>query len=176
MLCEKCGRRKSVLFYRENIDGKVNTFNLCAECADSMKRSGELEDFSAALTGLGYPLLATEDTVLREIPALTASPDAPQERICPRCGASLSDISASAGAGCADCYATFARELEPLLNTHEGRLSHTGAVPAGYRARRERARQAVTLRTELSIAVKEERFEDAAALRDQIRKLEEEGL
>ena len=176
MLCEKCGRRKSVIFYRENIGGKVSTFNLCAECADSMKRSGELEDFSAALTGLGYPLLAPEDTVLREIPALTASPDAPQGSICPRCGASLSDISASAGAGCADCYAAFARELEPLLNTYGGRLTHIGAVPAGYRARRERARQAAALRTELSAAVKAERFEDAVALRDRIRKLEKEGL
>lgn len=176
MLCEKCGRRKAAIFYRENIDGKVRTFNLCAECADSMKRSGELEDFSAALTGLGYPLLAPEDTVLREISPLTASPDTPQGSVCPQCGASLSDISASAGAGCAGCYAAFSRELEPFLNTYSGRLTHTGAVPAGYRARRERARQATALRTELSAAVEAERFEDAVTLRDRIRKLETEGV
>ena len=87
----------------------------------------------------------------------------------------MSDLAASGGAGCAVCYTVFAAELAPLLPTFGGRLCHAGAVPAGYRTRQERAERAAALRRELAVAVEAERFEDAAALRDRIRELEQEA-
>ena len=68
-----------------------------------------------------------------------------------------------------------ARYATRYLPTFGGRLCHAGAVPAGYRARQERAERAAALRQELAAAVEAERFEDAAALRDRIRELEQEA-
>ena len=143
MLCDTCGRKKAAVFYHENIGGRVRTFNLCPACADAMKRSGELEDFSDACAGPGEPVLCPEEPVLHElpIPAAVGTNGAPG-LLCPRCGGSLSDLAASGGAGCAVCYTVFAAELAPLLPTFGGRLCHAGAVPAGYRARQERAERA----------------------------------
>ena len=52
MLCEKCKKKKAVIYYTENLYGELRSFNLCTECADSMRMSGELEEFSAAISGL----------------------------------------------------------------------------------------------------------------------------
>ncbi len=175
MLCDTCGRKKAAVFYHENIGGRVRTFNLCPACADAMKKSGELEDFSDACAGPGEPVLCPEEPVLREFPMpAAADADGAPELLCPRCGGSLADIAASGGVGCAACYTVFADGIAPLLPTCGGRLCHTGAVPAGYRARRERVERAAALRRELAAAIESERFEDAVSLRDRIRELEQE--
>lgn len=173
MLCETCGRRRSAVYYYENTGGRVRTFNLCQECAEAMKRSGELEDISAAYKSFAPVLLLPEEGVLRDLPIWGGAGESDAGKACPRCGATLADI-ASAGVGCAGCYTAFAQELAPLLPTLGGRSKHEGGSPASYRARKERAEQIAALRRELTAAVRAERFEDAAGLRDRIRELGKE--
>jgi excinuclease UvrABC nuclease subunit len=60
-----------------------------------------------------------------------------------------------------------------LKNMHRGSV-HTGKVPAKLRAGRLRSKELVELQASLQKAVEEEHFEEAAALRDKIRNLEEE--
>ena len=165
MLCDTCGRKKAAVFYHENIGGRVRTFNLCPACADAMKKSGELEDFSDACAGPGEPVLCPEEPVLLELPIPAAvGTDGAPGLLCPRCGGSLSDLAASGGAGCAVCYTVFAAELAPLL-------PGTIACRNGSRVTEPPAEG----RQELAAAVEAERFEDAAALRDRIRELEQEA-
>ena len=95
--------------------------------------------------------------------------------LCDTCGRKKAAVFYHENIGGAVCYTVFAAELAPLLPTFGGRLCHAGAVPAGYRARQERAERAAALRQELAAAVEAERFEDAAALRDRIRELEQEA-
>lgn len=174
MLCETCGRRRSAVYYYENTGGRVRALNLCQECAEAMKRSGELEDISAAYKSFTPVLLLPEEGAVRELPALCGEGESGAGKSCPRCGATPADIAAAGGVGCAECYTAFAHELAPLLPTLGGRSKHEGAIPASYRARRERAERMAVLRRELAAAVRAERYEDAAGLRDHIRELGKE--
>jgi len=75
---------------------------------------------------------------------------------CPVCGFSQGDFKKTGRLGCSACYDSFAEGLSGMLkNMHRG-LLHTGKVPA-------------------KLALAEEHFEEAAALRDKIRLLEAEA-
>ena len=42
MLCEKCKKNNASFFFEENINGKKRSLALCSECAEEMKKNGEL--------------------------------------------------------------------------------------------------------------------------------------
>lgn len=175
MLCETCGRRNATVFYREKIDGQVREFSLCDECTEAMRRSGELEELGTACPGSPSPQLMPEEPPLREARELwMTDTDHETGKACPRCGVVWGDTVASGGIGCAECYATFAVELAPLMPVLCGRVPYGGSVPSSVRVRQERRERVASLRRELSAAVRAERYEDAAILRDSIRKLEKE--
>jgi protein arginine kinase activator len=74
--------------------------------------------------------------------------------------------------GCTECYTAFAAEIEPMLNalhgstTHRGKVSRVGDVRTRLRADLQ------TKRALLRSALETENYEEAAALRDDIRQLE----
>ena len=74
--------------------------------------------------------------------------------------------------GCPVCYTVFSAELAVPLRILHGRVSHVGRVSAGYKARKETERRLLELRERLRSAVSAEEYEQAAALRDEIRGLE----
>ena len=58
-----------------------------------------------------------------------------------------------------------------LRGMHQG-IHHVGKVPKGYEAIHARDEQLEELRVRLESAIQEENYEDAAQLRDEIRRLE----
>ena len=67
---------------------------------------------------------------------------------------------------------TFERGLTALIkDIHKG-ATHVGKVPMRALETRDFSERLRTLGQELEAAIKDERFEEAAALRDQIRQLE----
>ncbi|MGN1445604.1 MAG: UvrB/UvrC motif-containing protein [Eubacteriales bacterium] len=177
MLCEKCNKKKATVFYNENINGKVRSFNLCADCAKAMRDAGELEDISASFASFASPFLSLEDSFFNDffsLPFHTASglnaPSAPKK--CPLCGATLSDISTTGKVGCAKCYETFADELEGPIQSAHGKTGHIGRIARGHRTKKEKADRISALKKQLKEAINDEKFEEAASLRDQIHELE----
>lgn len=93
---------------------------------------------------------------------------------CPTCGLLFAQFRKEHHLGCPDCYAAFEAELGPLIErAHEGGTHHVGKVPRSRTGSGERLRRATALRKQLTQAIETERFEKAAVIRDQIRKLEE---
>jgi protein arginine kinase activator len=80
----------------------------------------------------------------------------------------------SSKAFCPECYTTFLEELRPTLRSLHGNVTHTGRAPAGRRAQQEKRDKLASLKAQLGEAIKEENFEEAAKLRDEIRGLEKE--
>ena len=72
--------------------------------------------------------------------------------------------------GCPGDYEAFHAELEPLLERVHRGTRHAGKVPARYR-RQLHATRLDQLHVDLQQAVREERYEEAARLRDQIKEL-----
>ena len=182
MLCEKCKKKKAVIYYTENLYGELRSFNLCTECADSMRMSGELEEFSAAISGLTSEI--TEPP--RALPyALTSVPIPKYSSVrsdggikCPGCGISLSEIGENRLVGCVRCYTAFGIELADTVDamsfSNLGDLrQYVGEQPRSHRARLEVLSRIKELRRELTDAVKNENYELCASLRDKIREMEQ---
>ena len=92
---------------------------------------------------------------------------------CPSCGLTLQDFKRTGRLGCAACYSEFDHHLRGLLRRLHGGTQHTGKVFLGTGTRQtNRVARITTLRRGLQSAIDAEDFERAAALRDQIRRLE----
>ena len=93
---------------------------------------------------------------------------------CPVCGFSQADFKKTGRLGCSACYDAFAEGLSGMLkNMHRGSV-HTGKVPTKLRISLLRNKELSALQSNLQKAVLAEHFEEAAAIRDKIRQLEEE--
>ena len=103
-----------------------------------------------------------------------SSADTERNLPCPRCGLTLGDIAAAGRVGCAICYKTFGNELNTALSLLHGNAHHIGQCPVRYRERLQRAERIQALRERLREAVASEGYEEAVALRDEIRNLEKE--
>lgn len=159
MLCHNCQKKEATIHLTQIVEGKIQKLDLCEECA---KAQGLTEPLSASIASLMMgtemkdPAPAAEDTGVR----------------CPECGFTHADLRRINLLGCPTCWETFEKTLVPLLRTMHKGERHVGKIPgriADTLALTERMR---ALHEELELAVRRERYEDAAQLRDQIRQLE----
>ncbi len=156
MKCQDCEQNPATVHYTELSEGSKTDLHLCEACA---AKKGIVQG-----AGPLPPLLA----------ALLEGRQAAESAVrCPECGISFEEFRAKGRFGCPKDYEVFAKELEPLLEKVHGATKHVGRFPRGTEpdtAKEERLRR---LRRELSRAVKEEQYEEAARLRDEIRACEE---
>ena len=93
---------------------------------------------------------------------------------CSACGFSLDDFRKVGRLGCPDCYQVFSREIvERLPSMHKGGV-HKGYLPEGIAIKQALKSELASLTEKLENAIADERFEEAAKLRDQISKIEKE--
>jgi protein arginine kinase activator len=90
--------------------------------------------------------------------------------ICPNCGIKYAQFRAVGRLGCPQDYEVFRDSLEPLLQRIHRSTRHPGKTPGRQRNRAQGMRRQALL-DELQGAVREERYEEAARLRDQIRSM-----
>lgn len=90
---------------------------------------------------------------------------------CGTCGYSEREFEKTGRLGCAQCYETFGKYLHPLLRRMHRGDKHVGKTP-GSEAREVVQRNRLRyLEGEMESAIRRERFEEAAQMRDQIREL-----
>jgi protein arginine kinase activator len=158
MLCDICKTNEATVHLTQIVDGEVRKVDLCAACAKA-KNLTEHPDFSLADVMLG--LGAAEG-----IKASSADGQ------CPACGLTLADFKKTGRLGCGECWATFEKGLSSLLRDMHRGAKHVGKVPKRSLQAKEVGERLQSLEQQLKQAIQEERFEDAATLRDQIRQLE----
>ncbi len=160
MQCDVCGEKEATVFLTEIVDGKMQKVNLCDACS----KANKVDDPTGfALADLLHGLGAAEQ--IERSPATVK---------CPVCGFTQADFKKTGRLGCSACYDTFAEGLMGMLgNMHKG-TEHLGKVPEGRAKTRQLGSRMKTLRTELERAVADEDYEDAAKLRDEIKRVEEE--
>jgi protein arginine kinase activator len=163
MLCTICKEKPATVHLTQIVGDKMQKLDLCEECA---KTKGINDPTSFGLADL--------DLVL----GLGASQQLEQaaggvELKCTRCGFTQADFKKSGRLGCPECYVTFAEGLSGLLKTMHKGTRHTGKAPEALRATRENADRLKALTEKLKKAVKEENYEQAAQLRDQIKQVTE---
>lgn len=178
MLCSNCGKNEANVRYTRIINGEKTEFRLCEECA---KKAGlEDIDFSMPIDFSNFLSDFFEDDLL--LPNFTGL----QENKCPKCGLTFDDFAKNGRFGCGECYSTFGEKLESILKNLHGSSKHVGKKPAHLaKLNINNQKDAVTknedkkvdekkekiekLNRELQQAIKEERYEDAAKIRDEIK-------
>ena len=91
--------------------------------------------------------------------------------LCPTCGISLAEFRAAGRFGCPDDYRVFNEAVQPLLERIQHGTRHVGKVPSRAGVELQRENEVIRLRRELERAVQREEYEQAAKLRDSIRRL-----
>ncbi len=158
MFCDVCKSKEATVFLTQIVEGKMQKVNLCEGCS---KEKGVNDPTGFALADLLLGLGAAQEIEKNPVGVR-----------CPVCGFSQADFKKTGRLGCSSCYDAFAEGLSGMLkNMHRG-TAHTGKVPARLSAVWKRERELGTLRAALDKAVSEENFEEAASLRDAIRRLE----
>jgi protein arginine kinase activator len=163
MLCSICNEKTATVHLTQIVGDKMQKLDLCEDCA---KAKGINDPTSFGLADL--------DLVL----GLGASQEIEQaaggvELKCPRCGFTQADFKKSGRLGCPECYHTFAEGLGGLLKTMHKGTRHTGKAPEALRQSRDLSDRLKTLQAKLAKAVKDEDFEQAAILRDEIKRMGE---
>jgi len=141
-------------------DGKVTEISVCAECA---RQRG--------FTDVGK-LKAGAAEIIAELKTRVDEGDA--KLICRNCGLSYAEFKRQGRLGCAECYVSFHDELVPLVRRIHGAVQHVGRTASGGRKQAQARMNVQKLRDALSGAIQDEDYEKAAALRDQLRRTEEE--
>lgn len=160
MKCDICGKNEATVHLTEIVNDKVTKLHLCEDCAKAkgteMEEHFGLSDLLAGLTDLGS----------------NVEPEALETVKCPSCGFTYNDFKKVGRLGCGECYEAFKGQLAPLLKRIHGADRHIGKVPIMVGKTVKDAKNLQELKVKLEKAIREENFEEAAILRDQIRDLE----
>jgi protein arginine kinase activator len=161
MQCESCGNAEAIIQFTKVEDDQARVFHLCQSCASE-------QGLDVPETPVNAPLA----DFLAQI-GKSMGEEAVAVGHCPGCGLSPAQLRQLGRLGCAQCYTHFDAHLRGLLRRLHGGTRHAGKVPASPDAADvDRKARVQSLRRSLQRAVDDEDFENAALLRDQIRRLE----
>ena len=171
MLCSECGKNQATVHSVNYIKGVKSEMHLCAECA---KKHPEL---NLNFANMGLSAFGAQDMFKKffdfgfeEMPLMGLN----VQSTCKTCGESLADFQQSGLLGCPDCYEAFSDRIIPVLQRAHGNTQHVGEAPAGVDEQAEKRKKLYDLQEQLAKAVREENFEQAAKLRDEINHLKGE--
>jgi protein arginine kinase activator len=160
MKCEACQSADATVHLTQIISGHMQKVDLCEKCA---KEKGVADPAGFSLADMLLGLGGTTDD---------AKPSIVAELTCPSCGFTQNDFKKTGRLGCPQCYQTFADGLGNLLKDMHKGTQHQGKIPSRLARTQLYADKLRDLQRNLTDAVKEERYEQAAALRDEISQLE----
>ena len=90
---------------------------------------------------------------------------------CPSCKTTLAEFRQRGRLGCAQCYETFTEQLLELLERIHGAVEHVGRLPGLDDEDLRRLQRVSELERELESAIREEAYENAARIRDELNTL-----
>ena len=159
MLCARCQKNQATFVVKTIVDNQVTEAHLCLSCAHDEGASAVPPAVAGLLSLLG---------------AVAAPKEKAAPARCSSCGLRWTEFRKTGFLGCASCYDTFADPLKVVLKEMQGAAKHAGkASPNAARSMDAKRRQdeTATLKRRLEEALRRENYEDAAKLRDQLKKM-----
>ena len=155
MICDRCRNNEASVHLTEIIRGMHSEAHLCEQCAKEIGFNTKISDLSTIIEeskqSHGFEFIS-----------------------CPRCGVTSDDFNENHLLGCANCYTVF----RDLIHSFIGKRQYIGNIPVNvipvgsyaYDMGSDPGLLSIEqLKKNLSLAVMEERYEEAAILRDIIR-------
>ena len=180
MMCQNCGKREANFHYTQIINGEKKEIRLCNQCAKEMG----IDDFEIPMA-MDFSSLFGDFFHQYEDMNLLSDFLNPKELSCDTCHMTYEELLNGGQFGCANCYNTFRDKISPILqnlhgnNKHVGRIGSVSKEKIQFEEKSKKEKEVSSKESklekcqkELKQAIKEERYEDAAKLRDEIKKLE----
>ena len=181
MLCDKCKKNNATFFSSVNINGNITETHLCENCAkelgiDKMNFSMPI-DFSSFLGDFFEEPISNAGL-------LGGFYNEPLK--CNTCGLTYDDFTHTGKFGCSDCYNAFERKLDSILKNLHGSNRYVGRrlkenksenVKVNIKNIENQEKEETKLekmKRNLNKAIQEERYEDAAKIRDEIKKIDKQ--
>ena len=161
MLCQKCQKRIAKVQLTQIINNNKSVLFLCEYCAQEKEKYNisspfSINDFFSGIMGFPY---------------MTSVPQHTQDLICDKCGMSYNEFNKTGKIGCPNCYKVYGDRLVPLLKRLHGNMQYNGKIPSRAFSSVKVSKEIMKLKEQLNTAIKNEEYEKAATLRDQIRNL-----
>ena len=158
MLCDICKENEATVHFSQVVGDNVRKIDVCEACA---KAKGLTDPGSVSMLG----------DMLGEFAGEQMPPEAESLR-CPACGFTLANFKKTGRLGCGACYVTFEGGLKSLLKAMHKGERHVGKAPGKAAAARDLTERIKALEDDLQRAIADERYENAAQIRDKIRAIE----
>lgn len=187
MLCQRCGKNEANVRYTQIINGVKKEISVCEECARKLG-IGEFEfNMPIHFSDFLGDFFNDYDTEL--LPSFLK-----ESQMCENCGETYDEFIKTGLLGCPKCYETFEDRLDPVLRKLQGNAKHVGRGLNKLDKKINQVKQNIKEKTEtekndnkelskeekitqlednLKQAIKDERYEDAAKIRDEIKNLRE---
>jgi len=169
MLCERCKKNEASIHLSEIIKNMKSEIHLCEICANEVGLNAKISNFSLSIPEMLTVLNVDEIS------------DYKDDKYCTTCGSSFMDYKRDGKLGCPECYNNMSEFIEPVITGRHGEKRHIGKSPLynknTYYSDSDLVNSKVNdenvgdLQAQLDSAVDDERYEDAAILRDKIRDL-----
>ncbi|HET7560217.1 MAG TPA: UvrB/UvrC motif-containing protein [Limnochordia bacterium] len=167
MMCQECHQRSASVHFTKIVGGEKTEAHLCHECAQRHDEVGFVGEPTFTFNNILQSLFQSQAALTGRSPAVQAGVR------CHSCGSSFADVRQRGRLGCGECYVQFAEQLEPLIRRIHSATQHVGKAPASLpQSAARHLRRLEELRTKLQVAIRQEAYETAAELRDEIRELE----
>lgn len=167
MLCQNCNVNQATVFVHRIINGQEKDFHLCSQCAEQI-------DVQISFDKLFQGFL---DTFLSHDQKQNFNQKSylTQKSVCTKCGFTYDDFKNTGKLGCDECYKTFHDDLLSVLKNIQGSTRHNGKMPKKSVSKFSYQTQIINLKNELQKAIQTEEYEQAARIRDEIKKIKEEN-
>ena len=163
MLCENCKKNKATTYFKKTVNGETTETFLCEDCAKKLGVSTGMIFKNAGFSDFGgFDFFFPEFVKTNRLESA--------EKKC-ECGRTFRSIAKTGLVGCEKCYETFKKELAPTLRKMHGATGHKARTDAVKKS--DPKAEIKALRDRMSKAIKEENFEEAARIRDEIKAREE---
>jgi protein arginine kinase activator len=174
MICEHCQKRHATVTVTQVINGQKSEKHYCEVCAQSFHpfnlefhKEEQIPIHQLVSNLFGLPVWNNETTQEKTQQVSQKSAQ------CPLCGFTFRKFLNEGKLGCPQCYEAFGKQLPQVLTKIQAGTIHSGKIPGKPNQPNEWIKKQIdSTREQLQLAIEEERFEDAANLRDVVREME----
>jgi protein arginine kinase activator len=175
MICQNCLKNAATVHVTEILqDAVLETSTAAAPAAKKTVNEQHLCDVCAQSMDLPHSAATKKSQAdIWKLLQLSQSSRKKSGQTCPACGMTLDEFRKKGRLGCAKDYEVFGAHIGDLLERVHGARTHVGRIPGSSEADLERMKRLVELRSRLDVAIREEAYENAARLRDELKALED---
>ena len=171
MLCERCRKEDASIHLTEIMQDKRSEVHLCETCAKEVGLNSKLSSFSISIPDM-FSFVEVDEQSAGETP------------LCGVCGTNFAVYAKNGKLGCPECYRYLEGPISGVIKSCHGDKKHSGKIPSGLvetevireTSFNENVSDIEELKENLSAAVQDERYEDAALLRDRINLAIKDGV